>query len=397
MNKKGLSLVLLIITCSLLHSDGRNNTDSLKLYFTEYKLDLPGINEIFSAKWSPTGDKILISAAYYDSSMYVYSNFKFFIVNVKKKRISKFVYYLTKVFFPSTHRDLLTGVREILTLSSVSESLRSIATLVGDSFWLNDNTFLFEGTKSIENKGECYYVFKFNIPLKKSILIFKSFETVIILDKLQNELLISKPPEGWFHCHANPNNIGILSLHRINVNKSSTPLNLTPSPSPDTIIGLSEIFAARFLPNDRIIYQVNVIEHPDTGIIRKFEVLDLNTGEIRLLKRFREYEWFQFLQFAVSPSGEWLIYPTYNGRLEFLSIKQGTSRKIVLLEDDGDPFELFPSCQEVPYDVLDWCPDGDRILCVGERTVKQWDGYRWNVTTEEKLFLMKVPEIIKKN
>lgn len=378
MAKKGLSLVLLIITCSLLHSDGRNNTDSLKLYCTEYKLDLPGINEIFSAKWSPGENKILISGGYYDSSSYFYSKFSFFIIDTTRKRkVSRFFYYFTKFFRPSVHKELLTGIEEVLSFPS--RNLRAW----GDPHWLTDETFLFDAEKPYWNdppRANSYFIYKFNISSKETTRLCRAKEEIPIMDVINNDILVVCTPREWFYFLISEYPSGVRSLHKINIKDCSKLLRLTPL-HPDTLFSFSDIVGARYLPNNKIVYLK--IFMPETDIYRKFEVLDLSNGKIQLLKKFYGFERGSYIKFDVSSNGKWLIYTSDTGHLRLLSIKEKETRELLpLFTEPSSILAEVLSCEDYFFEVLDWSSKCNRILCRGVN----------KKLNEEKLFIIELPK-----
>ena len=383
-------MIVVFVSSSFMLLGESTKVDTIAVNCKEFDIELPGINQIFSAKWSPNNDKILVSGAHWDDNTWHYGNWKFLIISMEAKNPSRIALFITKIFCPSMHHYLVSGMREVLNLSSAK--LGSIGTLVDDAHWVDNNSFVFGGV----GEGEVYNIYRFIFHHKRKKLVFQCNEPAILLDILNDILLISKPPEEWFHIHGSAYNHGILSLHSLNLNDSNKPKSLQSVPSSDdTTIILEEIFAAQYIEDNQVIYLENFIESPDSTIVRRLEVLNLKTKTTNQIRKFSGYSWFEHLRFAISPSNEWIIFTTKDGKLEFLLLETGNSLRIKLPNEMANKFLNGRYMERNSFEVLDWSLEGRRILFKRVMNIDEWDGYHWNSYKKDKLYIMEVPDRFK--
>jgi len=343
-------------------------TTSISVNCHEYHLNLPQNFMIFSAKYSPDGSKMLISGAVYDSSVYFWPKFSFFLVNsVNTNAIYKTIYYLTEFLCPPVHRKIFRGFTDIFSFDS--HNLR----VWNDVHWLTENTLIFDGEIphwSGPARGNSYYIFNFSISLRETTRVCLEQETPIF-DVSGNNILVGNCPEEWYFISDGDNSGGVFSLYQINIGYDSKPqktVRLTRI-DPDTSFVFSQIIGARYLSNNRVIYQkfFKVKKEKDI-IVRSFELLDLSSGEVLILKRFDKHGKGYFPGFDVSPDEKWLIFSSSTGCLKLLSLEDQniTELSLFLSEPGGVTPELL-DYKNYSFGALDWVPQGKQILCQGMR------------------------------
>jgi len=126
-------------------------------------------------------------------------------------------------------------------------------------------------------------------------------------------------------------------------------------------------------------------------MFRRLELVNLSNNSSQLLKEYKfPIEDSEGTGFEVSPSGEWLIYSSYaypkyfpplSDTLKLLSITNpNIERSLVLRQNYGGKIPF--SYRKYSFFAVDWSPEGDKILCIGEN----------RKTHEKKLFIVELPK-----
>ncbi|MCK4233410.1 hypothetical protein KAX75_03220 [candidate division WOR-3 bacterium] len=347
-------LVISIFSC-------RKKEHPLYLDTYEYELGLPRKYEISTAKWSPSGDKILILACIPDDIGSWYKSFHFFIADTTKK--------------PS--------FEEVFSYPSENYSFLKFA------FWSTDSTFIFEaGKTSKRDDHDIYIIYKFNTSTKETTRIYEEDNEFFLRDANDHNFLFIKTPENVFYHH---NAGGVLSLYEKSLIDNLEPIRLTAL-HPDTLLALSSVNSARYITDNKVVIEKTIAKSLNNyrPWIRRLELLNLSNNTHQLLKEYIcSLEDLDGIGFEVSPSGEWLIYsepiiPRYflePDTLKLLSIIYPTfERSLILRRRDKKIFSYWAFA----FWAFDWSPNGDKILCVGMR----------KKTRETKLYIIKFPKHI---
>lgn len=356
-----LLLLLIFLVASIFSCRKKEHPLYLETY--EYELGLPQKYEISTAKWSPSGDKILILACIPDDIGFFYKSFHFFIVDTTRK--SRF--------------------EEVFSYPSENYSSLKFAC------WSTDSTFIFEAGKSSkgDNHNICI-IYKFNTSSRETTRIYEEEDNELLLrDANDQNFLFIKVAENVFYAH---NSGGVLSLYEKSLIDYSEPIRLTAL-HPDTLLALSSVNSARYITDNKVVIEKTIAKSLNNyrPWIRRLELLHLSNNTHKLLKEYIcLHEDLEGIGFEVSPSGEWLIYSkdaafpvTYFAAdtLKLLSIINPEIERALILRNRDK--KIFPYWLYA-FQAFDWSPNGDKILCL--RMSKK--------TREKKLYIIKFPEHI---
>ncbi|TES94138.1 MAG: hypothetical protein E3J87_00845 [Candidatus Cloacimonadota bacterium] len=333
----------------------------------EYELNLPQTYNIANAKWSPNGDEILITSEVFKIELFPIS-YHFMILDTTLKN----------------------NLEEVFSFSSECFWFDNTAC------WLSDSTFIFNVEKRLDNslRNNPKIIYKFNLSSRETTRIYEDEDYFYLRDAFAQNLLLIKTPENVFFAHVSPHSGGVMSLYKKSLKDSSEPVGLTPL-HPDTLLPLSAVYSARFVSNNKVVYEKCVVKTPGGDMVRRLEIMDLANRSSQLLKEYKfSIEDSEGTGFEVSPSGEWLIYlPSYSfiisslhptdDTLRLLSvINPEIEKRLVLRRNYGDKKNF--SYKRYKFWAVDWSRKGDKILCIGEE----------RRTKERKLFIVKLPKHI---
>jgi len=328
----------------------------------EYELNLPQKYEISTAKWSPSGDKMLILAYISNDIGSWYKSFHFFIVDTTRK----------------------SSFEEVFSYPSENYSSLNFPC------WSTDSTFIFEESKRSEKHDhDIYIIYEFNICSRETTRIYEEDNEFMLRDANDHNFLFIKPAENVFYVY---HGAGVLSLFEKSLIDNSKPIRLTDL-HPDTLLPLSSVNSARYITDNKVVIEKTINKSLDnnSSCFRRLELLNLSDNTHKLLKEYKcSLEDLAGIGFDVSPSGEWLIYikgPDTPGHffaaetLRLLSIiNPEIDRTLVLRCKDKKVFSYWL----FDFWAVDWSPKGDKILCVRMR----------EKTGEKKLYIIKFPKHI---
>ena len=356
-----LLLLLIFLVTSLFSCRKKEHPLYLDTY--EYELNLPKKYEISSAKWSPGGDKILISAYISDDIGSWYKSFHFFIADTTRK----------------------SSFEEVFSYPSENYSSLKF------TCWSTDSTFIFEAaTSSKGDNHNIFIIYEFNTSSRETTRIYEEEDNELLLrDANDQNFLFIKVAENVFYHH---NAGGVLSLYEKSLIDNSEPIRLTAL-HPDTLLALSSVNSARYITDNKVVIEKTIAKSLNSyrPWIRRLELLNLSNSTHKLLKEYIcSLEDLEGTGFEVSPSGEWFIYLKGAGALgHFLTTD---TLKLLSIINPEIERSLMLSCRDkkifsywvFEFWAVDWSPKGDKILCVGMR----------KKTREKKLYIIKFPKHI---
>jgi len=356
--------ITLILSC-------REKKNPLFLDCFEYKSEKLQNKYILNAQWSPKGDKMLI------------------LTRDLKEPSSKNIY----CFY--IHYTTDDSFEKVLSLSSEDfEIFRAPR-------WISDSCFIFFCYYHINPKRKRGYqtINKFNISTNETTIAYEDENFFFLTDALDDDILIIKvPDEHILFSHAFPHSQGVLSLFKMSLKNAGKTERLS-SLYPDTLLHLSAVNSARFISKNKLVLEKCIVETfaPDTAkdpnIYRRLELLNLANNSSQFLKEYKfPIEDSGGTGFEVSPSGKWVIYssfsypkyyPPYGDTLKLLSITNSkTEKSLVFRRNYGNKVPF--SYRKFAFWVLDWSPEGNKILVLREN----------RKTQERKLFIVELHERI---
>jgi hypothetical protein len=246
---------------------------------------------------------------------------------------------------------------------------------------------------------------KYDIYSGRFSAVFEEFDQHFrILDVLGDNYLTPGLPDErhWFMSYnGDPGIWGVLPLLLRDISGKSTRKVLTPL-HPDSTYKFSVIMNAGFISKEEVVFHKLIMKKKDEVEIM-IQVVNLGSGEIRTLSTktvdVGHGRWpldgaYDISGFTVSPDGKWVAYSSREKGIVFLSINDGKSFELAV------PKAFLKKTFEGGYnkhnciEILDWSPDGSKILCKMEIGIETWFDSDGTKKEKDKLYLLDVPDVV---
>lgn len=389
---------LILLVCIIARAESQVEQDSIFASLEPLDINLPKSHGILSARYSPSGNKLLILAE--DIGPGDYWEKDYFLIIRKRKGPHRSLPKFLKVVLPAMVEFKIAGEIRVTILKKETRPDFGIC-------WINEREILMGMDRGYgEGKGIEYFTAKYDIFSGSFSTVFEENDEYFrIMDVLGDSYLTRGlvDEQHWFLGHFSyPGIEGVLPLLMRNISGECTQEVLTPLHPDSTYIG-SMIMNAGFVSKEEVVFQKIIVKEEDeVGIA--FQSVNLRNGEIRTLSTetgdvsqiggLHEVA-YDVSGFTVSPDGKWIAYSSRKKGIVFLSTKDGRTVEISIPKGFKDKNSEWNYRESYHLVVLDWSTDGRKILCNKETTISKWTGSKYKRREEKKLCLLDVPEQVK--